>query len=207
MAGCSHRLPGVGQSNRPPTVNRSKRSPVARATSAVGRSGSGRVSASRVTTHCDLAASMPCWSAHALPAHPSARTCPVMTVAPAARASVAVASVDWSSTTITSWTPGAPTIASSSGPIRAASSRAGITTLMLWIGVIDGRTAGATRAAFTRRVNAMPPATTRRAIDRLRTIRRDVAHQRSCSIISATILALVVTSGSPPPGWLDPPTR
>lgn len=32
-------------------------------------------------------------------------------------------------------------------------------------------------------------------------------HRRSCSIISATMRALVATSGRPPPGWLDPPTR
>ena len=31
--------------------------------------------------------------------------------------------------------------------------------------------------------------------------------ERSRAIISVTILALVVTSGRPPPGWLDPPTR
>ena len=155
-----------------------------------------------------LAASMPCWSAHALPAHPSGRTCPATTVAPAARAIVAVRVgrlvVDHDHLAHA----GGADDRSSSGPIRAASSRAGTTTLMLWVGVIDGRTAGATRAAFARRVNAMPPATTRIPIDRPPD---DPAgrrrHPRSCSIISATIRALVVTSGSPPPGWLDPPTR
>ena len=36
---------------------------------------------------------------------------------------------------------------------------------------------------------------------------RRSAHRRSSVIISVTILALVVTRGRPPPGWLDPPTR
>ncbi len=146
------------------------RSPVARATSAPGSLGSGRVSASSVTTQSDRAASMPCWSAHALPAHPSGSAAPSITVAPQRRATSAVASVDWSSTTMTSSTRGAPTIASSSGPIRVASSRAGMTTLIDDSGVSVGRTGGAVAAARTSLVRATAPAPTRSPIDAVRTI-------------------------------------
>ena len=50
-----------------------------------------------------------------------------MTRAPARAATAAVPSVDSSSTTITSLTPGSARAASTHGPIRAASSRAGMT--------------------------------------------------------------------------------
>ena len=65
--------------------------------------GRGRVSASSVTTHSPVAASRPCCSAHGLPTQPPGSGRPVTTRGAAApRATAAVASVDSSSTTITS---------------------------------------------------------------------------------------------------------
>jgi hypothetical protein len=63
-------------------------------------------------------------------------------------------------------------IASRSGPIRVASSRAGITTLIDWRGVIVGRTGGAVFAALARRLRAMAPAATRATIETIRRSRR-----------------------------------
>ncbi len=86
-------------------------------------------------------------------------------MAPACSASAAVSSLDWSSTTITSATPGAPTIAASSGPIRPASFRAGITTVMVCTGVMVGRTGTSAVAALATLLTAKAPAATRIAID------------------------------------------
>ena len=64
-------------------------------------------------------------------------------------------------------------IAASSGPIRVASSRAGMTTLIDCNGVSVGRTGGATAAAFTSLVIATVPAPTRSPIEAVRTIVRN----------------------------------
>ena len=102
------------------------------ATSDRGRCGDGRVSASSITTHSPVAACRPCCSAHALPAHPAGNGVPVTTRAPASRRSPRWRPSSRRRRRRTSLTPGAlPHDASSSGPMRSASSRAGTTTLIV----------------------------------------------------------------------------
>ena len=160
-----------------------------RSTIAAGRRGSGRVSASRVTTQSVVAASSPCCSAQALPAHPAGSGPPATTRAPSCSASAAVPSLDPSSTTITSSTRGAPTIASSNGPIRVTSSRAGTTTEIDGNPLSDregrasvpgtdarpsslGAMGGAVFAARARRARAITPAATREPSTASRRARR-----------------------------------
>ena len=87
------------------------------------------MSASSDTTISPVAASSPCCSAHGLPTQPAPLG---PRHAPARRARGPrrpCASREPSSTTITSCTSGSPARPARHGPIRAASSRAGITTL------------------------------------------------------------------------------
>ena len=111
--------------NRGPALTRSKGPWAAAVTSAAARPGRARVSASRVSTYSPDATSRPCCSAHCLPTQPEGRGRPGMTRAPARAATAAVPSVDSSSTTITSRTPGSARAARTQGAIRPASSRAG----------------------------------------------------------------------------------
>ena len=101
--------------------------PVARAPRAAR--GSGRVSASSVTTQSLVAASTPCWSAHALPAQPAwqgrarrRRRLRDRRRAPPCRRSTGRRRRSPRAP------PGPREARRDSGPIRAASSRAGITT-------------------------------------------------------------------------------
>ena len=127
MAACRPCSAALSQTNRGPALTRSKGPPAAAVTSAAARPGRGRASASRVSTYSPDATSRPCCSAHCLPTQPRGSGRPGMTRAPARAATAAVPSVDSSSTTITSLTPGSARAASTQGPIRAASSRAGMT--------------------------------------------------------------------------------
>ena len=137
--------PGVGHSKRPPTVSRSKRSAAPRATSAVGRP---RIGASvRIERdhplrrgRLDALLQRPRLSRPALrqarPARPALRRLGNR------RGGVGGLVVDHDHL----GDPGGPDDASSSGPIRRLVSRRDHDGDG-WIGVMDGRTAGATRAA------------------------------------------------------------
>ena len=196
-AGCSQRSPAVGQSKRPPTVStvevvgdhpRHERSRAAPATGACRRRGTPPSPRSPRPT--PAAAPTPCRPIRRAAARRS-RPWPRRPLATSA-----VPSVDSSSTTITSATPGAPTTAASSGPIRAASSRAGTTTR---------DRPRSPNCAGGKRPGAGGGRRGRWQLTRGG--RGDEAGSIVIAIRSATMRALVRTSGRPPPGWLDPPTR
>ena len=98
-------------------------------------------------------------------------------------------------------TPGAPAIASRSGPILDASLRAGMTTL------IDTSTAA--RGRLDRRAPSSGTGQPGQAGGRCQRTEQqaDAHHRSSAATRSATMRALIATSGKPPPGWLEPPTR
>jgi len=155
--GCRTRSAGVSQTNRGAALIRSN-APAASINAAISPD-LGRVSASRNTTQSPFAASSPCCSAHALPAQPSGSSRPAITRAPNERASVAVPSVDRSSTTSTS--PSSPRSAARHGPRRRSSSRAGMTIETRPVGRGAPRASGGRR----RRPRARRPARTAAAID------------------------------------------
>ena len=90
--------------------------------------GAGACRRRRDTTIVSARRLEPALQRPGLPTHPAGATPAVTTRAPRAAATAAVSSVDPSSTTITSSTSGSPASPSRHGPIRDASSRAGMTT-------------------------------------------------------------------------------
>ena len=205
MAGCSQRLPAVGHSNRPPTVSRSRRSPTARATSAVGSCGSGRVSASRVTTQstslprCPAAAPTPCLPTRRAVEHRRPR-----------RRRPAGRSRRWRHST--GRRPRSPRPHRTRRRWRRAAERfvrprraQGTTTLIVCIGVRIGRTADGNGCG------------TSEPADGDRTRRR--GDRWTPAAAPGETLARVLGDhlgddlgagghrGRPPPGWLEPPTR
>ena len=149
IAGCRNRAPHDGHSNFPAALNTLHRSAMARLTSAAGSWELTRVSASSITTHSPLAWDTPWCSAHTFPTQPSGSGAPAITVAPASRATLAVASSEQSSTTITSTTAGAPANERRHSGRRDASLRAGITTLIVGTLPLASTSGGLRRAART----------------------------------------------------------
>src|SRR6185503_2814319 len=156
--GCSSRSPADTQTNRALAVTRS--ASASAAASAPIRPGRGRVSASSETTMSPAAASSPCWSAHGFPIQPAGGSAPATTRAPCSRATSAVPSEERSSTTITSATSGSSARPARHGPIRAASSRAGITTLTSSPVVVTAASGGRRDRPRANRAATAPPATT-----------------------------------------------
>ena len=130
IAACSHWLAADDVRNFGVIVAITAPSASSCCAAASGSRASGLASASSVTITSPRAASMPCFSAQIFPTQPDGSGAPRTTRAPFASAIAAVSSLDSSSTTITSTTPGAPRRGAKHSAIRCDSLRAGTTTLM-----------------------------------------------------------------------------
>ena len=202
------------QRKRAPTLRKSQPSAWHRRTIAASSPGRGTVSASSVTTQVVVAAARPCCSAQGLPIHPLGTGPPVTTSAPAARATSAVASVLSSSTTTSRCGVGShgQGVEQRADPPGFVAGRDHHRHRALGQGrrIELERGPGPRRASQPGRGHGRRRRGGHRATRRATCRRRGPppdAHQPSSPTRPATISALMATSGSPPPGWLEPPTR